>query len=195
MSQEPCAIDLPDTRVTHDINYVANVGLATYVFAGYEGLMCEVLNFFVADFRHYVAREKALTSGLIREKLLIVLQDEHTQYICVTKEQLEEVHDAFFDLIDRRNGLIHGRPATAPDGKSPVLNYQAFKSGKYLDFMWSLEEVQRFTRDVSEAQYVVDAIRMGLQNGTPAPARRLESFPNKPSLNEKVRKTEATDQP
>lgn len=194
MSQEPCKIELPDTRIAHDKNYVANVGLATYAFAGYEGLICEVIDFFIENFRYYVAREKTLTSGIIREKLLLVLQHVHTQYACVTKEELEEVHDAFYDLIDRRNALIHSRPATAPDGKSQVLNYQAFKSGKYLDVMWLLEDVQRFTVDVSEAQYVVDAIRMRLQNGTPAAARCMKSFPKVPLPNDKVHTTQTTDQ-
>jgi hypothetical protein len=195
MSQEPCKIELANTRMAHDKNYVANVGLATYVFAGYEGVICEVLDFFIEKFRHYVAREKALTSGLIREKLLLVLQDQHTQYVCVTKEELEEVHDVFYDLINRRNALIHGRPATAPDGESQVLNYQAFKSGKYFDFMWLLEDVQCFTLDVSEAQYVVDAIRMRLREGTPAAARHLDSFPKSPVPNDKVHTTQTTDQP
>ena len=53
---------------------------------------------------------------MIREKLLLVLQDPHTQYVCVIEEKLEELHDAFYDLIDRRSALIHGRPATALDG-------------------------------------------------------------------------------
>lgn len=191
MGHELCKIDLPNTRVARDTNYVANVGLAAYVFAGYEGVICELLDFFIEDFRHYVARENALPSGLVREKLLLVLQDPHTQYVCATKEELEKAHDTFYDLIDRRNALIHGRPATAPDGKSQVLNYQAFKSGKYRDVMWLLEDVQRFTQDVSEAEYAVDAIRMRLRNGTPAAARRLDSFPKTPSPNEKVHKDKA----
>ena len=43
--------------------------------------------------------------------------------------------------------------------------------------MWLLEDVQRFTLDVSEAEYVVNAIRMQLRNETPAAARRMDSFP------------------
>ncbi|KHA80263.1 hypothetical protein NC77_02360 [Janthinobacterium lividum] len=188
MSQEFCKIELPNTRVAYDKNYVANVGLATYVFAGYEGLICEVLDFFIENFRYHVAREKPLTSGIICEKLLLILQHPQMQYTCVTKKELEEMHEAFFDLIERRNALIHGRPATAPDGKSPVLNYQAFKSNKCMDFLWLIEDVQRFTLDVSEAQYVVDEIRMRLQKGTPAAARSMDSFPKKPLLHEKVQK-------
>lgn len=195
MNQNPCEIDLPDIRVAHDKNYVANVGLAMYVFAGLEGLICEVIDFFIQDFRYYVARENALTSGLIREKLLLVLQDEHIQYQCFTKRELEDFHDEFFDLVERRNALIHARPATAPGGKLKVLNYQAFKNKKYLDVLWLIEDVQQFTRDVSAAQYTADAIRMKLRNGSPVRAWPLACFPSKPVPNGRVHagKTSDTD--
>lgn len=186
-------VELPYTRISCDKNYVANVGLATYVFAGYEGILCEVIDFFVKDFRHYVAREKALTSGAIREKLLIVLQDRDTQYCGVEKRELEEVHDTFFDLIERRNALIHGRPATAPDGESQVLNYQAFKRGQAQDFLWQLEEVRRFVIDTADADHVVDEIRMRLMSGSPVAARELRFFSKAPFPNGRVRPDRPVD--
>lgn len=176
MNNDTCKINFPDTRMHYDKNYVANVGLATYLFAGYEGVICEVVDFFIYEFRYHVARERALTSGQIGKYLGVVLEDAAVQYSSVTKAEMQSIYDTFKYLVDRRNALIHGRPATAPDGKTQVLNYQAYKSHEYLDFMWNIKDVQLLIDEISTAQYAVDAIRMELRDGIRPVAQSVKKY-------------------
>lgn len=114
-----------------DPEYARALGHAVYTFTLLEWNAVYCCERIEEGFVHGVDGKKSMTSRNIAEKLVSLCKRLPDS---VDARELRSAADEFLRLVEDRNGLVHARPGTAPDGHSQRL----FRHGK----MWSIEQIE-----------------------------------------------------
>ena len=68
----------------------------------------------------------------------------------VETTELECCSQIFYDLVQKRNALIHAHPIT-DEGGAQILNYQASPSKQISDMKWESVRLEEFIREIDVA--------------------------------------------
>lgn len=145
------------TRVPYDANYAALVATAVYVFAYYEWAIIYLIQQYKSGFVARYCHGAPMTSGVVAGKLKAVLADKRTEFLVVSKAELQACLDQFGRLVEKRNALIHAHPITDHDG-SQILNYQARSDRPLPDMKWPVAEVEAAIREFDAAACDANAL-------------------------------------
>lgn len=139
------------TRIPIDDDFAALLGKAVVAFGYYEWMTIYLIEWLgTADFVHTYSREKTLTAAGVRRELEMAIAALPPAFSAVSRTDLDEVHDTFAALIDRRNALVHAHPATDADG-SQIVSYQAKTSKPIADKTWRSSDIEALIADIDRA--------------------------------------------
>ena len=144
-----------DIRVPFDEAYVTLVGTAVYLFSYYEWTIIYVIERLEPGFLPEYCRNhrRGITSGKVSERFKTAVDNYHGGKGVETTE-LECCSQIFYDLVQKRNALIHAHPIT-DEGGAQILNYQASPSKQISDMKWESVRLEEFIREIDVAAYQI----------------------------------------
>jgi len=134
-------------RIQADSEYIQKLGRAVYNFSYYESVVLQSMEEVHPGYRseHYLAK-KPYTSGKVagdfKKKVSTYPQSD-----TAAQDQLAACAQEFYNLIKKRNPLIHGHPYTAAEGFQQ-LGYS--HSGKPR-IEWPLQDVEAAAQEFDDA--------------------------------------------
>ena len=141
-------------RVPFDEDYVKLVGTAVYLFFYYEWTVIYVIDLLEPGFLpEYCRHPRGITSGKVSERFKTAVDNYHGGKGVETTE-LECCSQIFYDLVQRRNALIHAHPIT-DEGGAQILNYQASPSKQISDMKWESVRLEEFICKIDVAAYQI----------------------------------------
>jgi hypothetical protein len=137
-------------RIQCDANYIEALGRAVYNFAMLEFDVAYIIERLEPGYlRKYVSQRK--TAGSVAKDFAEAIVRAHGH---AAAAELPDIYNAFVDLKDRRNELLHANPNTAPDG-TQALYYQADQ------IAWELDLVRQAATDFAAAADKANSLLYG----------------------------------
>ena len=121
-------------RIPVSNEYLQALGRATYNFASSEWGIVWLMETIRPGF---LKTASGLTAGMIAKQFLKAV--ERLDDTVPDKDRLRALGHGFNELIQERNGLLHGNPYTAPGGEQRLLY-----DGKNGHRDWSIEAMREF---------------------------------------------------
>jgi len=138
-----------NSRIPFDIQYVQELGAATYIFSYLEwGVVCCIERFEAG----YASNPKKGTAGNIAEKFVAVVKNS-TTLTPDARVAAEAASNKFLSLIGDRNRLIHGNPYTSASGAQQLLY-----NGKSGWKEWSIVEIQAVAKQFEDLAIEVNSL-------------------------------------
>jgi hypothetical protein len=150
---------LTSTRIPVNDDYASIVGKAVYVFAYYEWIIICIIDALNKGFVNEYSRptKKAYTSGSVKRKLRNAIDTSTNLLSQSTLEDMEKCFEAFSDLIEKRNALIHAHPITHLDN-SQILASQTKSSKAISDMIWPQSEVEKLISEIDNSALLASEI-------------------------------------
>jgi hypothetical protein len=140
-------------RVPCDAQYIEALGYAVYNFATLEFNVAYIIERLEPGYlQEYISNEK--TAGDVAKDLAQAKQRAEAQGHTAAAE-LRDIYNAFVDLKNRRNKLLHANPTTAPSG-AQQLHYLA------LSIAWDLDAVHQSATDFAAAAEKANSLLYGV---------------------------------